>query len=172
MHSSRGLSICLASVAFVSLLLAGCHRSGDTQLIDGFHSYETLEQVKSRLSNIDRREQWREEKQEVDPSDRRPAHLFVHLIGNFKHVGQQGILDLTFYNNRLMETQFSPYSGELYKDALRKQGLPVPPEPGKQIRISPRTTFSYYNNSDGTFRFVWDDSALEQEWNDWVAKYS
>jgi hypothetical protein len=161
-----GLSLILA------LALVACRSARSTQLIDGFHGYESIPEARDYLAKISPHQPWKDDHRPVDPSDRRPSHDFVYLSGDFHHLGSDGNLRLTFHNRRLMSTEFSTSDGRMYMEALRKSGFPLPPAPDKRVTVNKGTTFSYQADPRGTFHFVWENSALAKEWSDWIAKYS
>jgi hypothetical protein len=154
------------------LLLAGCRHNDGPRLIDGFVGYETIEKARAHSTKLNPGQVWTEEKERVDPTDRRPPHSFVHLLGDFRDLGSAGKLRLTFYNNRLMTAEFWPSDGKTYLAALRGTGQQLPTASGQHIKVGRGTDFCYYADADGTFHFIWEDPTLTQEWLNWVAKYS
>jgi len=58
---------------------------------------------------------------------------------------------LTFYNDRLMSTEFSTESGREYLTKLKEH-----------------TKFRYDIDPHGKFRFSWTDPKIESEWLKWV----
>jgi hypothetical protein len=94
------------------------------------------------------------------------------LSGPFTLSGIDGYLELTIYNDRLMEAQFSTRRGREYLAKLREENVDIPAAPQKEIEIDRRTTFEYFTDSDSTIRFLWTDPKLEEEWNAWVARFA
>ena len=85
----------------VVLFLGGCRHKRGAELIGGFVGYETIQEVRDHSVKLNPSQQWAEEKERVEPTDKRPPHAFVYLSGNFRDLGCDGKLRLTFYNNRL-----------------------------------------------------------------------
>src|SRR4051794_37531300 len=149
------------------LLLGACQNSGTTELIDGLSSYQSRQEVRKQL-DASGAGNWSEDRNTVLPSDPRPKHDLVTLSGHFRHLGQDGLLRLTFFNDRLMTAEFFPIDGSVYLSALRKQARGFPTGPKEQTVLSRRTSFSYYADPGGNMRFVWEDPKLAKDWQDWV----
>lgn len=163
--------ICKPAIgAYIVLALIACQRK-NSALIDGLYSYETLKDARDHLNKKTPTQVWIEEQRPARPDDKRPPHSFAYISGEFQDLGSSGRLRLTFYNGRLIEAAFSPSDGSGYLSALQKSGVPVPSTPGTDVRISDRTKFRY-QNVRGSIVCYWVDTTLEQEWNDWVEKYS
>src|SRR6266478_2772952 len=113
------------------------------------------------------------EKVNADPNDHfRPRHDFIEMKGPFSDLGISGQLELTFYNDRLMEAKFMPNESERYFKLLSERLGKLPEAPGKPGRISAEVALTYYRDADGSIRFYWDYLPVSKEWRDWVAKYS
>ena len=158
------LGICLLTGFF----FAACRTTGTTSLINGFTSYQNLQQVREKLQTGGYGRSWQESRNTIEPTDKRSPHDMVVLSGPFRHLGQDGTLRLTLFNDRLMTAEFSPVNSTAYLTALRQQLKDVPPNPKEQVVISRHTNFIYYAEPDGAMRFIWEDSKLSEEWKAWV----
>ena len=160
----------LGGLTISVMVAAACSRPA-TQLIDGFSSYETVEQVRAKLKANGFGENWKEDIQSARGTRYRPAaYIMTTLSGPYADLGITGDLKLTFHNDRLMGTTFTPADGPAYLAKLRAQMKTIPRKPDERIRIHERTMFSYHTDENGKCWFIWDDSKLEKEWNDWVYK--
>jgi hypothetical protein len=159
-------------VIFSCSFLFGCSSSGTTLLCNDFQSYETLQNVRTHLSRKNQTVKWNEEVQSTAPKDPRPPYLITYLSGPYELSGIAGHLRLTFYNDRLMEADFSPENEERYLTALRSQNSKVPGKPAEEVVLDRRTKFRFDAGPEGKLFFTWYDPKLENEWNDWVAKHS
>jgi hypothetical protein len=151
----------------------GCSSKGGTRLFEDFQSYQTPESVRSSLAKGDHRTEWKEESKSFNPSppDKRPPYSFTYMMGPYESLGVQGELKFTFYNNRLMEVQFSTMRGREYLEALR-QHFTVPAGPSKEIVIYRQTKFRFDVGQDGIYHFIWFDAYLQAEWLKWAYAYS
>lgn len=160
----------VVGLTIIGMMATSCSKPV-TQLIDGFSSYETVDQVRAKLKSRGFGENWKEDFQSARGSRYRPpAYIMTTLSGPYEDLGIAGELRLTFYNDRLMGTTFTPTDGLGYLAKLRERMQTIPKKPGERIRIHERTMFSYYTDGNGKYWFEWDDSTLENEWHDWVYK--
>ena len=90
------------------------------------------------------------------------------MSGPFRLSGIDGRLKLTFYNDRLMSTEFSTASGQEFLAKLRERGGKVPADARKEVIVDRHTRLRYDIDPDGTYRFSWTDAKLEDEWLEWV----
>jgi hypothetical protein len=153
-------------------IVVGCAPPGVTLLAGGFHSYQTASEARSRLNEAGVASQWQEEHKRLPHSDARQAYEFLLMSGPFRIDGIGGNLRLTFYNNRLMSTEFSTTQGRELISAMRNQGTTIPSTARQQVVLDRRTRFRYDIDSDGGFRFSWTDIKLEAEWSKWVERNS
>ncbi|MCU1310175.1 MAG: hypothetical protein JWO20_1300 [Candidatus Angelobacter sp.] len=116
------------------LLASGCASKGSTQLCDGFQSYETPDAVRNRLRQTAIADNWKEESQGTSRSDPRPPYQFIMISGPYRLSGFEGHLRLTFYNNRLMETEFTTANGREYMAAVGERQGRLPKNPGERCR--------------------------------------
>jgi hypothetical protein len=129
-----------------------------------------MQEVRNHLLTVNPQQKWTEDREARDSSDRRPPHEVVYWYGDFRDLGCDGKLRLTFYNGHLMSTEFWPSDGAAYMAALRIARRAIPSSFGQTIPVG-RSTVRYDSDRIG-LHFVWEDSKLEKEFNDWVMKYS
>jgi len=164
LDTGMGLLVLVATIC----VLTTCRSSVTTSLIDGFVSYQSVQDVRNQIAAAGLGSAWTEEQNWVDPNDRRSRHDFITLSGKFRHLGQDGSLKLTFFNDRLMETDFSVSNGDSYLTALRVQVKGIPTVAKHEVEISHHTKVVYYVDVNGGIRCVWKDANLDREWMKWV----
>jgi len=160
--------------AFLSCLCViwiACQHRNSARMIGDLQGGSIPDTAKMRLKNLGFNSGWTE-KTKANPDDHRPRHDFFETKGPFSDLGVSGQLELTFYNNRLMEAQFTPSESEHYFRLLSERLGKLPEAPGKPKRISAEVSLSYYRDADGSVRFLWDYLPVSKEWQDWVGKYS
>src|SRR5579859_3432085 len=99
----------------------GCVSKGSTLLCGNFQSYQTVADVQTELNRRGLSSGWSEESRGTSPTDQRTPYRFIYLSGPFKLSGIDGSIKFTFYNGRLMETQFSPQKGDDFMKVLRRE---------------------------------------------------
>jgi hypothetical protein len=160
--------------AFLSCLCVvciACQHRNSAQMIGDLQGGSFLDTAKKHLKNLGFDSGWTE-KIKTNPDDRRPRHDFIETKGPFSDLGVSGQLELTFYNGRLMEAQFTPTESERYFNLLSERSGKLPEAPGKPKRISAEVSLRYYRGADGSVRFRWEYLPVSKEWQDWVGKYS
>jgi len=165
--STASLLLFLSAV-LVCLISEGCASKGPTRLCADFQSYQTTAEARDTIGPAVASAQWKEETHAPIASDTGPPYQFIYMTGPFKLSGVDGQLKLTFYNGRLMETQFSTRKGREFIAALRQQHSKVPSSASQEIVTDRRTRFRLDVDPDGTFYFTWFDPKLEDEWLRWV----
>jgi len=153
-------------------LTIGCESKGPTQLCDGFQSYENAQSVRNKLTQSGVIGQWHEESKGLDPKDRRPPFTFLTMSGPYRLLGVDGHLKLTFYNDRLMTTEFMTQNGPEYLATLRKENAKIPKDPWKETKVDHRIRFVYFTYPDGTYRFLCHDLKLEAEEDEWISRFA
>jgi hypothetical protein len=141
-------------------------------MIGDFRGGSLVDAVRKQLTGGGFSSGWIE-KSTTNPDDRfRPRHDFLEMKGPFSDLGVTGQLELTFYNDRLMEAKFTPNESGRYFRLLAQRLGKLPQNPGQPQGISADVSVSHYRDQDGSVRFYWDYLPVEKEWKDWVAKYS
>ena len=153
-------------------MVSGCKSSGPTRLCEGFESYQSVSAVRAELKRRGSISGWKEDSQGTDPADRRPPYKLIYLSGPFTASGIEGTLKFTFYNGRLMETQFSTAQGAEFLSALRRQYSALPQKPAEEVLADRHTRLRFDPGPNGSLVFTWCDAALQKEWRDWVASNS
>ena len=174
MHNNRSSkSTVLVYLMLVLCVAGGCTSTGPTRLFDDFQSYQTPNVIRGVLNSETNQALWTEDSKKFDPvpPDRRPAYKFTYLSGPYKSLGISGQLKLTFYNDRLMEVQFSTINGRAYLEALRTHSK-TPARPSEEIISGGRTRLRFDVDPDGSYLFTWYDPKLQIEWLRWVAAYA
>jgi len=159
---------------FLSCLCAvciACQHRDSAGMIGDLQGGSIPDTAKKRLSSLGFDSGWTE-KIKTNSDDHRPRHEFIETKGPFSDLGVSGKLQLTFYNGRLMEAQFSPNESKQYFRLLSERLGKLPEEPGKPEPISAEVSLTYYRDADGSMRFYWDYLPVSKEWKDWVSKYS
>jgi hypothetical protein len=164
------------SVLIVALLLgAACKHSEDgrnfkpSPLAGKLHSGQSLESVEQALGLSSGDYDVVMDRAPL-PSDTRP--LYRLLIISEKHAslsGQTGRLVLTFYNNRLMTTQFYPSDMTATRAAVeRAQELSLG---SGEAHISPSTRVWIGKDENKQAYIGWIDKSLQREQDAWLKQY-
>jgi len=163
-----------AWVALLSCFLGicvSCQRHS-SEVIGGLHGGSPPDVVRDHLRSRGFNLGW-VENSKTNPDDHiRPRHDFLEVKGPFSDLGITGQLELTFYNDRLMDAQFIPSESARYFGLLSQRLGRLPESPGKSQRISAEVTLTYFRDPNGSIRFKWDYLPVSQEWKDWIARYS
>jgi len=137
-------------------------------LFNGYQSYQTLDEVKARLPD---RAGWR-----IVHDMKKPARgrcpRFDELIFAVpaEHLGYKGQLELTFINDHLKATSFTPQDVPAYLDALRLSGMVF--QADGRATIPPATRVSQAS-VDGSPRLIaWDDERFASEVSAWTSSCS
>jgi hypothetical protein len=148
-----------------------CQRHS-SEVVGELHGGSVPDAVRNQLRSGGFSSGWTE-KSKTNPDDHfRPRHDFLEMQGPFSDLGVTGQLELTFYNDRLMEAQFIPSESERYFGLLSQRLGKLPRDPGTPQGISTKVTLTYYPDPNGSIRFYWDYLPVSKEWKNWVAKYS
>jgi hypothetical protein len=105
----------------------------------------------------------------LGPNDSRPTYEVVSFtVHDFTHLKHHGELEISFFNNRLLETTFFPQDIDGYLMALKETGLTVSKEP--QLRGD--TWVMTFEAHDGRRYVRWADRRLDDEHTRWIGRYS
>lgn len=167
--SKRILWLALLS-CFVGVCIS-CQRHS-SEVIGGLHGGSPPDAVRNLLNSRGFNPGWTENSKTNPDDHSRPRHDFLEMKGPFADLGVKGQLELTFYNDRLMDAKFVPFESEQYFGLLSQRLGKLPKDPGAAQRISAEVALTYYRDPDGSIRFYWDYLPVSREWKDWVAKYS
>src|SRR2546425_4996674 len=155
------------SLCFV---LAGCRkRSQSTRLIDELESYQSIDQVRSRLLTTPK--DWKIiQDSRPDPAKKDPrVGVIIISLQNYNHLGVPGELILHFFNDRLVSTVFFPSDFPGYKAGLeQREGIKFD---NLEITRRPRTRIWVGKDSKKRDCIGWEDTALRNEIDQWLAQY-
>jgi hypothetical protein len=105
-------------------------------------------------------------------SDKRPPFRILEISKKaWSHLGMRGELVLTFYNDRLMTTQFYPADLDKYKGLLANRDQITFSEDG-DTKIPPQTRVWIGKDASGRRYVGWIDRKLQAEHDNWVKMYS
>ncbi len=161
-----------SALMIVLLLAASCQRSGDkklkpSELASGLYSGQSMEAVERKLNGgsfeiIEDRTPL--------PSDTRPPYrLLVISKKNERVNGQAGELVLTFFNDRLMTSQFYPADVAAARAAVEAgERLSLA---GGDAHIQPSTRVWVGKDENGRSYIGWIDKALQGEQDAWLKQY-
>ena len=165
----------------IALLLAGivlsCGKKSDdglpkpepTALFKPTMSYWSFDKTRREL-NLKNWETLEDRKPLV--SDKRPPFRMLTIrVPDYNDHGYTGALVLSFYNDRLMKTQF--YVPNI-KEYLSVAGADQQASIGNDMSggISPHTHVWIGKEGDGRTYLGMEDEVLKQQMNDWIARYS
>ena len=141
------------------------------KLLGSLESYMSLEALKKQIEPS--LLPWTvTEDNKLDPNDRRPPHnIYVVAIKGYTHLGESGSLEVSFFNDRLVEARFFPDNFDRYVAALNaEQRIAFN---SSQEAVIPPNTRVWISTDFGGKRFVgWGDVRLQQEQIDWIERFS
>ena len=117
------------------------------------------------------------------PMDSRypPRRITVFVVPNYRHLDSEGILELTFFNDRLMEADFRPTDAARYAPRLRSAypgmrsigtGHAELQDGALRIWSSVELAKSQVGRTLGTEgRVLWTDQRLTAQLDDWDARF-
>jgi hypothetical protein len=158
----------LLRLTIAVLLCGACSSTGTTRLCADFYSYQTVQEIRTRLREQGVEEKWREKSEGSKPGDQRPAYDFIRMSGPYRVNGIDGLLRLTVYNGRLMEAHFEPQNEQQFLNSVRSLYGRAPAKSGEEVVIERRTRFRMDAGPDGRLTFTWYDPKLDEEWKKWV----
>lgn len=140
-----------------------------TSLFDGIYSYQSVEEFKSTPRY--RSHSWTESDNGSNSPRGRPPYRFHTLTAEiYVQRGNVGLLQVVFFNNRLIATSFYPSDVSSFVDSLRREGLNL--DPGQKTLIGSYTRLRFVNEPKGHHYFDWSDIRLDSEVVLWVKRYS
>jgi hypothetical protein len=139
----------------------------NTPLIAGFISATPAQEIAARRDSFER---WMEIEGVLGKGTPRPIISVTVTVGAFEHLGQPGVLTLTFFQGSLQKTTFYPSDLAGYLQALRAQGIEIPSN--GSVYTAPHTRISRGVAKSALYagrEFVsWSDEELdeaERRWN-------
>lgn len=165
-HATTSLLICLV------LLLSACRKSDDfkpSKLIGPLYSGRSLAAVERDLDL--KPGDWKV-LEDVRPlsSDKRPPFRIFTISKPQPMYSIPGELVMTFYNDRLMTTQFFPQDLDRFKAAMQKEdGIALSSD--NDAKIAPSTRVWVGKNSDGATYVGFIDKVLQAQHDAWLKQY-
>ncbi len=168
-HAKQAVILCLL------LLAVGCTRKGEgpspkpSRLFKPTFSYWSFEKTKDKLDL----KNWEvlEDRRPL-ASDERPRFQMLQIkVSGYTDSGFKGDLVLSFYNDRLMKTQFYVADiNEYVKAAQTEQNFGL----GKDLsgEIAPSTHIWIGKEADGRSYLGMEDRVLTEQMKDWIRQYS
>ena len=160
-----------ALLSFLCFVCNACQHGNSAKMIGDLQGGSPPDAARKQLKGLGFDSRWTQ-KMKTNSDDPRPRHDFIESKGPFSDLGITGQLELTFYNDRLMEAQFVPNESERYFKLLSDRLGKLPEAPGKQRQISAEVSLSYYRDAGGSVRFYWEFLPVSKEWHDWVSMHS
>jgi hypothetical protein len=167
----------LLLVVLTALFLAvACRSKGvlddgrPVRFIGNLQSFESPMVVRSRL---DSGLSWvvKEDSKVPRLPDRPPFDFFVVRVKGFKEFGHTGELELTFFNERLMEAAFRPDDADGFLRSLNDVAR-VNLKKDDKKRLSQNLELLAHTREKGEVWIRWQDLRLTKEVDEWVSKYS
>jgi hypothetical protein len=137
-------------------------------LMEDFESYASIQEVTAKLPKD------LEVKVVADTSlaknnSQPPYKIHSISVSPYEHLKHLGTLQLTFYNDRLMQSAFYPEKFKSYVSAVEPTGwvLQLGAETGRG------NTVIWQGKDDDQYRFVgWADKRLRQQQQRWLVRYN
>ena len=162
-----------AMIVFLSLA-ASCQRAGENKfkpsaLASGLFSGQSLQSVERKLDMMAGSFDVLEDRTPL-PSDTRPPYrLLVISKKNARVHGQSGEVVLTFFNDRLMTTQF--YAADMAAARAAVEAGQQLSLAGGDAHIEPSTRVWVGKDESGRNYIGWIDKSLQAEQDAWVQQY-
>jgi len=172
MTKLRWLSFC--SIALALFFAASCKRSGEkdfkpSKLAAALFSGQSLQTVERKLDMMAGNFDIIEDRIPLPSDSRPPYRLLVISKKNAQIEGQKGELVLTFFNDRLMTSQF--YPGDLASARAAVEVAQKISLAGGESRIQPSTRVWIGKDESGRSYIGWIDKSLQAEQDAWVKQY-
>jgi hypothetical protein len=160
------------AMALVLTLAVSCRRSSEPKfkpslLGAGLYSGQSLQTVERKLDLMTSNFDILEDRTPL-PSDTRPPYrLLVISRKNLRMEGQTGELVLTFFNDRLMTSQFYPADIAAAQASVQA----VQQLSGSEGHIAPSTRVWVGKDENGHSYIGWIDKTLQADQDAWVKQY-
>jgi len=173
MTNHKRLILCAIALALLSA--ASCKRQGDDKkfhpspLAGGLFSGQSLQTVERKLDMMAGNFDVLVDRTPL-PSDTRPPYrLLVISRKNARVDGQPGELVLTFFNDRLMTSQF--YSNDMAAARAAVEAGDRLSLSGGEAHIEPSTRVWVGKDETGRSYIGWIDKTLQAEQDAWLNRY-
>jgi hypothetical protein len=165
----------LGALAIILLSAASCKRHGDEKkfhpspLAGGLYSGQSLQTAERKLDMMAGNFDVLVDRTPL-PSDTRPPYrLLVISKKNSRIDGQPGELVLTFFNDRLMTSQF--YSDDMAAARTAVEAEDKLSLAGGDAHIEPSTRAWVGKDENGRSYIGWIDKSLQAEQDAWIKQY-
>lgn len=160
----------LLPLVFVSELVYSQTVNNPVNLIDGFKSYQSIEEIRQYCSSLGHK--WMIiEDSNLPKGDKRPKFdIFVVEVKEFKYLDWIGVLRLEFFNNRLFGTSFYPEDYKAFiENLLQNEKIDLI---NNDKKIIDNLMIWKHKDYRGKVYIGWKDIRIEQEELEWIKKYS
>jgi hypothetical protein len=146
-------------------------RDKPTELMHPLYSFSSLQKVQRDLQLRPESFDIVEDRRPLPSDTRPPFRYLVIAIKHTENLGVSGDAQLTFFNDRLMETWFFPSEMPRYQTALQNE-RGVAFGSYTEASIAPATRVWIGKRDEGRAYVGWVDKRLQRERNDWLAQYA
>lgn len=171
-------SISRIGLIFTVIILANCVSSSfddvssiRTGLAANLKSYMSIKDAEKQLGISVKRWKVIEDTKIRGSIFRAAYHMYTVGLEKYRLFNTEGQLRLSFFNNRLMKTQFYPEDFRSFAISLKKE---IPKfEIGHELRIAPFTKVNVVKDPIiNRWFIIWSDSRLSEQLLDWIGRYS
>lgn len=167
--------IALCAVLGTLLWLTACEsedflkvESVRSPLMEDFESYASIQEVTAKLPK-DLAVKVVADTSLAKNSSQPPYKIHSISVAPYEHLNHLGTLQLTFYNDRLMQSAFYPEKFKSYVSTVEQTGL-VLQFGAETVRGN---TVIWQGKDDDQYRFVgWADKRLRQQQQRWLVRYN
>jgi hypothetical protein len=159
----------------VACVFAACSSESFTEaenprasLFPGFESYASRAEVAPKLP-AGAEKKIVEETVLAGDGSKPPYRIHVLQVAPYQHLAEPGVLLLTFYNDRLLQTAFYPEQLENYLANLKKSGTDL--RFGREL-VNGNTIIWIGIDFDNKHYIGWADRRLREQQRRWLARYS
>ena len=164
----------ISILCLVTVLVTSCGSESFTEvesaraaLIAGFESYASREEVMAKLPR-EMEVKIVSETSRAKSTSQPPYKLYTISISPFEHLKHRGRLQLTFFNNRLEQSEFYPENLESYRRALEQGGFRL----GLSRELIRGNTLIWEGTDADHNEYVgWGDKRLRDQQRRWLARY-
>jgi len=163
----------MCGMAMILVFTAACHHDDKkfkpSELAQGLFSGQSLQMVERKLDMMAGNFDIVMDRTPL-PSDTRPPYRLLVISKKNAHVsGQTGELVLTFFNDRLMTSQFYPADMDSARSAI--EGSQKISLDGGETHILPSTRVWVGKDETGRQYVGWIDKTIQAEQDAWIKQY-
>ena len=164
----------ISILCLIIVLVTSCGSESFTEvesaraaLIAGFESYASREEVMAKLPR-EMEVKIVSETSRAKSTSQPPYKLYTISVSPFEHLQHRGRLQLTFFNNRLEQSEFYPEDLESYRRALEQGGFRL----GLSRELIRGNTLIWEGTDPDHNEYVgWGDKRLRDQQRRWLARY-